>query len=70
MDIPATLQAIIAQLDQERGSLQIVGRPLTPQEEQRVKALDQAIEHLRSALVLLTNETPTKPDFPGLGARG
>ena len=67
MDIPATLQAIIEQLNQEWVHLQIVGRQLTPEEEQRSTTLAQTLEHLRIALALLTDDAPTELDVPGAG---
>ena len=65
MDIPATLQAIIEQLDQEWVHLQIIGRQLTSEEQQRSKTLAQTLEHLRIALALLTGGVPTELDVPG-----
>lgn len=65
MDIQATLKAIIEQLDQEWVHLQIIGRQLTPEEQQRSKTLAQTLEHLRIALALLTSGAPTEPSIPG-----
>lgn len=44
------LEAARRQILEEQGSIQIVGRPLTPMEEQRLQDLTTADEHIGSAL--------------------
>ena len=52
------LNSIIDQVTQEWTQLQIVGRPLTPEEMARSEALAQVLEHLRAARALMANGTP------------
>ena len=44
------LEAAKNRVLEEQGSIQIVGRPLTPHEEERLKALEAACEDIDSAL--------------------
>lgn len=58
------LRSVIDHLDREWTHLQIVGRGLTPEEQQRSETLAQVLERLRSALGLLTGGVPSGPGIP------
>ena len=44
------LESAKRRIHEEQGSIQIVGRPLTPQEEERLESLEAASEDIDSAL--------------------
>ena len=62
------LGAIIHALEQERNSILVLGRPLTPEEQNLVQRLDLAIPHLESAIAHLEGaglvETPPDGGAP------
>jgi hypothetical protein len=51
------LDSIIEVLEQERASISVVGRGLTPKEQKRIQQLECGISLLRSALETLNNES-------------
>ena len=56
-----SLSSLIDRLHQEWIQLQILGRSLTPAEQQRSQFLEQVLAQLRSALILLAESSPPAP---------
>lgn len=54
----------IRQLEGESGRIQIVGRPLSPDEQQRVRVLGAAMVELRQALQILETGSAGKASLP------
>ena len=50
LDAIQHLESAIRMIRDEQGSIQVVGRPLTPEEELRLKALEAAGEDIESAI--------------------
>ena len=65
-DAAALIQQTVNRLRGESGSLQVVGRALTPKEQQRVASLQATIDTLQAAWDALQNNSEESPLAPAL----
>ena len=66
-ELGARIQAFVTELEQESAALQVVGRPLTEAEQERVRALGSALGALREAVTTLTALAPPAPTSSDAG---